>query len=638
MDIKSKSSNAGRIKPVLFLLEVLFIGSIIFLLVNMYKYNNHMECIFQKNYHMSREFYYDYVKDALSDVADVPYYGRTPENTPYHYYISGGTKEYSDLGHSDREFYANYDKAFFYLDNGEWSSGSNSYQKLHDYNMLSRNFVAYIAFKNTFLDQKQQQWEGYRKDLIPLVILFLSFVIAAAAILLSLCIIIWKEKSDSSGFGRMDKAYTEVSVIPFLLGLGIMVKVLPRYIGRKISLGLNLERFGLDYLEIISSKNHSLALLAGGIAALAAALLLWLLLSIVRKCRSRRFFKDSILCRLGFRIFKLLKEMLRYIIFHDAFGHVSFTKKLYYRQLIFLTITLINAAFVIMVMPYRFWWFSFPLAFELFAMLWYFMGNRWILRNINQEIRESLEEQMKSERMKVALVTNVSHDLKTPLTSIISFIDLLSKEEDLSETARDYVKVLQEKSERLKNIVNDLFELAKSTSGEAVVVCENLDLAKLIRQTLADMEDVITASQLPIKLTLPELPVIIYADGKKLYRVFQNVIDNAIKYSLRGTRIIIEMKAEEERVVVWVKNIAGYEMNFTEQEILQRFFRGDQSRSSEGNGLGLSIAESFTKVCGGDFSIEIDGDMFKTAIGFPRVKKGSVLTENTPVSTDEINA
>jgi len=256
-----------------------------------------------------------------------------------------------------------------------------------------------------------------------------------------------------------------------------------------------------------------------------------------------------------------------------------------------------------------------PPVIEIAVIYWYVKYNNKTYEEINKGFDESLEEQMKSERMKVELITNVSHDLKTPLTSIISYIDLLSKEE-LSDTARDYVNILCEKSYRLKNIVSDLFDLAKSTSGDINLDMEKLDLKKLIEQTLGDMEDEIESSGLQIKTRLPEEPVYIISDGKKLYRVFQNLIDNALKYSLKGTRVYIELEEVDGKAVTTIKNVAGYEMDFTAEEILQRFTRGDKSRSTEGSGLGLSIAESFTKVCGGSFKLDIDGDLFKVTMKF----------------------
>ncbi|MBP0965085.1 MAG: HAMP domain-containing histidine kinase [Oscillospiraceae bacterium] len=240
------------------------------------------------------------------------------------------------------------------------------------------------------------------------------------------------------------------------------------------------------------------------------------------------------------------------------------------------------------------------------------------LENIDEGMKKSIEEQVKSERMKIELVTNVSHDLKTPLTSIISYVDLLSKTE-LSDEAADYVKVISAKAERLKNIVSDLFDIAKANSGNSNVELENLDLCKLIVQTLADMDDRVNASGMTIKTKLPSAPVIIRSDGKKLYRVFQNLIDNALKYSLKGTRIFIEAEISDGLVKTSVKNTSAYELDFTADEIKERFTRGDKSRSTEGSGLGLSIAESFTAVCGGSFNVVIDGDQFRTEVVFPTV-------------------
>lgn len=235
--------------------------------------------------------------------------------------------------------------------------------------------------------------------------------------------------------------------------------------------------------------------------------------------------------------------------------------------------------------------------------------------SLGSNFEKNVEKRVKSERMKINLVTNVSHDLKTPLTSIISYVDLLSKE-DLSPEAMDYVTVLSSKSERLKNIVSDLFELAKTTSGEIPIEHEDIDLCRLIQQTLGDMDDKITGSDIVIKTSVPDCPVIINSDGKRLYRVVQNLIDNALKYSLQNTRIYILLNVLKDTAELSVKNTASYEMNFTSEEILERFARGDESRTTEGSGLGLSIAQGFTIACGGTFDLQIDGDQFKVVIKF----------------------
>ncbi|MDE5937402.1 MAG: HAMP domain-containing histidine kinase, partial [Ruminococcus sp.] len=230
------------------------------------------------------------------------------------------------------------------------------------------------------------------------------------------------------------------------------------------------------------------------------------------------------------------------------------------------------------------------------------------LNNISSGIQTAVDRQVRSERMKIDLVTNVSHDLKTPLTSIISYIDLLSTEE-LSPEARDYVTIIENKSQRLKSMVADLFDLAKATSHTDIDM-EKIDIVILSNQVLADLNDKIEASGKIIRTEIQAETAPVMADGKKMYRVFQNLIDNALKYSLNGTRIYLALKNELGYCIISIKNIASYEMNFAPDEIIERFTRGDESRSTEGNGLGLSIAKSFTEACGGTFRITIDGDVF----------------------------
>ncbi len=238
------------------------------------------------------------------------------------------------------------------------------------------------------------------------------------------------------------------------------------------------------------------------------------------------------------------------------------------------------------------------------------------LSMLADQFKRNIEESVKAERMKIDLVTNVSHDLKTPLTSIISYVELLSKEELTPESA-EYVEILKQKSERLKNIVTDVFELAKTTSGEITVSRERLDLNKLSYQTLGEMEDKIAASGFEVRRDICLPPVTVVSDGQRIYRIIQNLMDNALKYSMQGTRIYYSLKKIDGRAVITIKNIAAYEMDFTAEEMLERFARGDKSRTTEGSGLGLSIAQGFALACGGKFGIEIDGDMFKATVSFP---------------------
>lgn len=239
------------------------------------------------------------------------------------------------------------------------------------------------------------------------------------------------------------------------------------------------------------------------------------------------------------------------------------------------------------------------------------------LEEIQYGMEFAMEERMKSERLKVELVANVSHDIKTPLTSIISYVQFLKQEENLPEHVKDYIRILDEKSERLKNMVQDVFAVSKAASGQLPVEMEQLDFGKLLRQTLADMEEQIENSSVTVKSEIPETPVMIKADGKRMYRVFQNLIQNALNYSLDGSRIFITLKADGSAAIASVKNTSRQELT-DGTDFTERFIRGDESRTDGGSGLGLSIAKSFTEACGGTFELEIIADLFVVSVSFPK--------------------
>ena len=249
------------------------------------------------------------------------------------------------------------------------------------------------------------------------------------------------------------------------------------------------------------------------------------------------------------------------------------------------------------------------------------------LNSVQDKVRESVEQQIQSERLKIELVTNVSHDLKAPLTSIISYIDLLKKM-DLDDEASSYVKILDKKAQKLKGIVSDVFSIAKATSGVDVNLTK-LDFVMLLNQCIADAEDKIADSGKIVKININADSAMVMGDGDKLYRVFQNIVDNALNYSMDGTRIFLDVYKKADRIVFAEKNISATPINFTEEEILERFVRGDKSRTDGGSGLGLSISKSFTEACGGIFNIEIDGDMFKAIVEMP------IIQEDTAEKTDD---
>ena len=237
------------------------------------------------------------------------------------------------------------------------------------------------------------------------------------------------------------------------------------------------------------------------------------------------------------------------------------------------------------------------------------------INNISQGLENSIEQRIKSERMKSELITNVSHDLKTPLTSIINYVELIKKEENIQpEYLKDYVQVLDKKSKRLKILIEDLFEASKASTGNIELELVRLDLKQLLQQSIGELEDKLEEANLSLRVNLTEEDTYVLADGRRLYRVFENLLCNISKYSLKNTRVYIDVTKEDGKIITTMKNISSYELNFDPDEIMERFKRADESRNTEGSGLGLAIARDLVSLQGGKMSIEIDGDLFKAKV------------------------
>ncbi|WP_289294234.1 sensor histidine kinase [Romboutsia ilealis] len=238
------------------------------------------------------------------------------------------------------------------------------------------------------------------------------------------------------------------------------------------------------------------------------------------------------------------------------------------------------------------------------------------INEIGKTINIAVEERLKSERMKNELITNVSHDLKTPLTAIINYISLMKKEDIQPKHINDYVQVLDKRSQRLKILIEDLFEASKIGSNNIELNLEENDINQLLTQTLVEMEDYINESKLDFIVNTPDKEVYILADGKKTFRVFENIISNILKYSLEKTRVYIDLVESDEKVHISFKNISKHQLNFDPDEITERFTRGDLSRNTEGSGLGLAIAKGLIEAQGGELKVDIIGDLFIVNIDF----------------------
>ena len=238
------------------------------------------------------------------------------------------------------------------------------------------------------------------------------------------------------------------------------------------------------------------------------------------------------------------------------------------------------------------------------------------LEKVQRGFKKAVEEEVKSQRMKTELISNVSHDLKTPLTSIITYIDLLKNDNISEEDRKLYLDTLDRKSQRLKNLIEDLFEVSKATSKNIQLNIVNIDIVSLMKQTQLELSDKIKDSSLIFKWNFPENKIIIPLDSQKTFRIFENLLVNIVKYAMPNSRVYIDIIDEDKYVYVTLKNMSANEIDFTSEEIVERFSRGDKSRNTEGSGLGLAIAKSFTEIQGGTLSIEIDGDLFKVILKF----------------------
>lgn len=588
-----------------------------------------------RNPHLDEILYYT---EDVTENADTNIYNNEP-------FIVETTNNYiNNFGHIEAyaESMYKFIKSFntYYIINREYgiecSSNSNkdfTQKSLSAYfKVNSRNDErVYVAFTDKYINQKQEQWTLSRNFSIKMITLFIFVAVAGIISLLWLMYVTGIDaESEDIVLYKIDYIHTDIIFI-----VGILLVVLWAIIIK--------ESMPKNYIN--NSTTWFTASFDFSITVIFSSILIAILLSLTRRFKTGTIIENSTIYSI-FNI-KKTKKLKRH----------GFYKALFIRQLVFVFLEVL----ILGLLPITMYYINDGLLITIFLAialaLFYitlntksfndveilvehieqiYAGNLEYkstmpkksllydsskkLENIGEGLQKSVEHQIKNEKMKMDLITNVSHDLKTPLTSIISYIDLLSKEKNISEEERDYIRILAQKSDSLKNIVADLFDLAKVTSGNSEIELEEINMHKLIIQTLADMEDKIDSSKYIIKTVLPDSPAYVLADGKKMYRVFQNVIDNALKYSLTGTRIFIESEIVNDKVNISIKNTASYEMDFTEDEILERFSRGDKSRTTEGNGLGLSIAQSFTQACRGQFKILIDGDQFKVSISFDIVK------------------
>ena len=242
------------------------------------------------------------------------------------------------------------------------------------------------------------------------------------------------------------------------------------------------------------------------------------------------------------------------------------------------------------------------------------------LNGVHEVFLNSVMESMKNERMQTDLITNVSHDIKTPLTSIINYVDLLKRENIENEKARGYIEVLEQKSYRLKLLTEDLVEASKISSGNIKLECTQIHMQEMLYQASGEFVDKFEARELKLIENIPQEPLYIRADGRRLWRVLENLFNNVAKYAMSNTRVYVDLLDLGHEIKFSIKNISEQRLNIDAKDLTERFIRGDISRSTEGSGLGLSIAKNLTEIQGGNFSVYLDGDLFRVTITFPKLE------------------
>jgi len=474
----------------------------------------------------------------------------------------------------------------------------------YDYDQLGPDDVIYVGFSQSFLDPRIDQWSENKTvvgNSLKLMIGCLAVFLAALAYLV--VVLGRKPGDDKIHTNFVDRIYHDIN----LTLCGVLI-------GSWIAIMVTLDHFRYDQLVFpISFVIGSLGLI--------------LVLALIKSLKLRNFIKHSLIYTVCYKIFKF---------FQDIYNSGSVAVKVFVAVIAYPFIA--AATF-----------FMFPVTIGVAVWLAHkkvrafnaikegvgkvkegdihhtievagdgeFAKLAADINTITDGLNKAVANELKSERMKTELITNVSHDIRTPLTAIITYVDLLKNEQDAAKRD-EYIEILEQKSQRLKILTDDLFEAAKASSGNIPVNLEKIELVSLINQGLGELDDKIKEHHLEFKFYYPGEKIFILADGKLFWRAVENLFSNIFKYALEGSRVYIDIIDQGHDVMLAIKNISAYELNISADELMERFKRGDESRSSQGSGLGLSIAKSLIEIQKGSFWLEIDGDLFKAMIKIPR--------------------
>ncbi|WML45970.1 sensor histidine kinase [Neobacillus sp. PS3-40] len=571
----------------------------------------------EENYKIFKVEYADKItlaKDRLIQ-ADLKEYHLLVQNLEEHkdplYYVSDGKNTYSNSSKLENEqlktypTYMKFEKYKSEIYPKEIKDNQYLYRITESINNLDQeNTVVYVAFTKDFLNQKVKEWKENKVKATNSFYMLVSFLAGLLLSFLYLVVVTGRKssKKEDVHFNPVDKLYNDINL---LLCIGLV-----------ILWGTLVNELYIDINKIIIPITIPIAV-AG----------LVLVLSLVKHFKNKTLFRHTL-------IYSILSKL------------VAFIGEVYKNGSVGVKTVLIVIGYPIAV---ALTFFMFPVTIGVAA--WFALkkiksfhaiqeGVERIkdgdihhcvnvdgdgefgrlaanINSITDGLKKAVDSELKGERLKSELITNVSHDIRTPLTSIITYVDLLKKEQDPSKV-QGFIEILDQKSKRLKVLTDNLFDAAKASSGNIPVHFERIDMVSLLTQGLGEVSDKIEDLDLKFKMNYPKEKVYIAADGKLMWRAIENLLSNIFKYALQASRIYIDIEDLGNEILLTFKNISAYELNISADELMERFKRGDESRSSQGSGLGLSIAKSLIEIQKGKFIIQVDGDLFKAMIYMPK--------------------
>ena len=499
-----------------------------------------------------------------------------------------------------------------------------------------KDFQVYTSYKEEFKEGNSKALMFYYLENIKTYenIIYLLIPISIILILI-ICIFLvnsigYNKENDKIELADFDKIPIEVLVILFAVVFVFSIII-------------------LDEMDLKIENIQNLISMFSSFYILNFAILEVILVTIIKRIKAKSFIKTSFIGKLLIKIWNLIKKCFKFflnfiknlrrrIVYNVSTARILIIILIYFILNSLLIAVFSFGGFIVALIIFGFTLYQILLRIESFKQMEQGLKNIYEGNNkeklnkekVTPEFRQAVEyindiskgfenavtESLKSERLKTELITNVSHDIKTPLTSIINYVDLLKEEEIENEKAKEYIGILDTKSQRLKKLIEDLVEASKASSGNVNLKFEKIGIIELIKQALGEFEDKFKDKKLEIIKEFPKKELKVKADSRYMYRIIENLFSNIAKYALDNSRVYVDVKEVNGKIKIEIKNISKERLNISEEELMQRFVRGDKARTTEGSGLGLSIARSLAKLQGGNLECKIDGDLFKVEIEF----------------------